>query len=74
MNCAHCRKDLSSYFEITRYTAGGTARGSVKVCGLICCIQWAYNQSVMRGAAAVISTKNALTNIIEAFRGAGGKK
>ena len=69
MTCAHCHRELASYCEITQYTKGGTPRGSVRVCGLLCLVQWGYQATVDKGVQLTGAAKNAFERLIEALRG-----
>ena len=67
--CVQCRRSTHGYFEIVRIDATGANRGSVKVCSVVCLIQWGCNFAAQSGAQMVQGAKNLLDRLVVALRG-----
>lgn len=70
--CAHCGRTLSGYIEVTRFTPTGQSRESVRVCALVCLLQWSYRQVIERSARGVVQAKSLLQQLAEMIRGPRG--
>lgn len=62
--CVYCKKSLDAYFEIRHFSrAGEPGPREVRVCSLLCLIQWASNYGVRRGLQGVSMIKQLLSNL-----------
>lgn len=73
LQCAHCKRPLTSRFEITQYNAQGSETIHVNVCSLICLVQWAYRYAAYQGQRGINAVKNALTQLGNALKGSNGQ-
>jgi len=68
--CAHCKNDLTSYFEVSRVNANGkSAPKTVKACSVLCLIQWAYKFGVTHGIKGLMQAKNLVAIVTNLARG-----
>ena len=68
--CQQCRKNLRSYFQISKIDANGQrAPKNVRVCSLVCLVQWAYNYGVQQGLHGIGMARNLLESITNTVRG-----
>ena len=72
-HCAHCRNPLGACFEITKFDSARVNRGAVKVCSLLCMVNWACTygtqrtKNVVRGVQTGV--QDAIRIIAETLRG-----
>jgi hypothetical protein len=52
-----------------RKNAAGENVGAVRVCSIVCLIQWAYGFGVGRGVAGAVGLKRAILNFLESVKG-----
>ena len=67
--CSTCKRILGDYFEVTRHTVDGTATGSVRVCSLLCLINWAYAYGAHRATGAIKGVRDAVARLGASIRG-----
>lgn len=67
--CEHCKRLLRAHFLITRYDVRGAAKGAVRVCSLVCLVQWAANYGTAQGMRGVHMIKDVFAQLTAAFRG-----
>ena len=67
--CVQCKRYLGDCFEVTRYSATRENKGSVRVCSLLCLINWAYFYGTQRVAAGIQGAKEVFDRIGTALRG-----
>ena len=73
LECAHCKRALTSRFEITQYNTAGSPKLNVNVCSLICLVQWAYRYAAYQGQRGIDAVKNAFAQIQNALKGSNGQ-
>jgi hypothetical protein len=69
LTCVHCKKNMAGYFEVTRVENSGARRGTVRVCSLVCLLNWAYALTLKRGVQGAQLIRNAFISISEALKG-----
>ena len=67
--CIHCKKYLSNYFEVTRYNNLKENKGSVKVCSILCLINWSYSYGTQQTVKMAQGIKNLLAQLGQAIKG-----
>jgi hypothetical protein len=65
--CVHCKKPLRGCFEVTRWDVQGEHRGAVRVCSLICLVQWSYAYTIQRGVEGVVAVQEKVASTKDFF-------
>lgn len=67
--CIHCKRPFKGHYTITKFDANNVEAGKVKVCSLICLLNWAHKYTMARGVRGIMTFKNAIDQIASSIRG-----
>jgi hypothetical protein len=57
--CINCRKPFSAgHYRVVKVNQAGADTGTVRVCSVVCLIQWAYAYGTQMGARIVSNVRN----------------
>jgi hypothetical protein len=61
--CLHCKAPLTGFFEVVQHKADGATSKPVRVCSILCLLQYAYNFMLRQGAVGVARLQALFANL-----------
>ncbi len=63
-DCVQCHRAFArGHFRVTKIKADGAEEGTIRVCSLICLIQWSYAYGARMGVRGVRGLQNVITQL-----------
>lgn len=69
--CAHCHRAFppQGFYTVSRHGGDGNVTGHVRICSLMCLLNWTYGYAAHEGASLAKSVKDTFARIVETIRG-----